>query len=241
MNSVPNIPISLLLVSLAPVALVLLLEQKWSLDYKEGIYAVLRMLAQLLAIGYVLGFIFNTNDPLIILLVLLLMVAASSWIALRTIKPRRVKLLPAAFFSILLCGGLTLALVTQIVLDIDPWFRPQFVIPLGGMIFAYSMNAISLGADRYYSELDNGAQHENARSTAYRAALIPVTNSFFAVGLVLIPGMMTGQILSGVDPLIAARYQIMVMAMVFGAGGLSSACFLYLVGRQREAVPPAKT
>jgi len=231
MDSISNIPISLLTLSLLPVALVLVIQHKWSLDYKEGIYAVLRMLAQLLAIGYVLGFIFTTSNPLIVLAVLLIMASASSWIALRTVKTRRRALITKAFISILLCGGATLALITQIVLAVDPWYRPQFVIPLGGMIFAYSMNAISLAADRYFHEVDNGSETTKARAIAYRAALIPVTNSFFAVGLVLIPGMMTGQILSGVDPLIAARYQIMVMAMVFGAGGLSSACFLYFVRR----------
>jgi len=62
-----------------------------------------------------------------------------------------------------------------------------------------------------------------------RASLIPITNSLFAVGLVSIPGMMTGQILSGVSPIIAVRYQIMVMCMVFSAAGISSACFLTLV------------
>ena len=72
---------------------------------------------------------------------------------------------------------------------------------------------------------------DKARNIAFRASLIPITNSLFAVGLVSIPGMMTGQILSGISPLIAARYQIMVMCMVFGAAGISSACFLALIKR----------
>jgi putative ABC transport system permease protein len=59
-----------------------------------------------------------------------------------------------------------------------------------------------------------------------RAALIPVVNSLLAVGLVSLPGMMTGQILSGISPLVAARYQIMVMSMIFGASGLSTLCYL---------------
>jgi len=56
-----------------------------------------------------------------------------------------------------------------------------------------------------------------------------VVNSLFAVGLVSLPGMMTGQILSGTSPFIAARYQIMVMAMVFGSSGLSTAFYLSFV------------
>ncbi|MCF6190181.1 MAG: ABC transporter permease [Cocleimonas sp.] len=67
---------------------------------------------------------------------------------------------------------------------------------------------------------------------AFRTAMIPITNSLFAVGLVSLPGMMTGQILSGVDPLVAVRYQIMVMAMVFASGGISSAICLVLFTRR---------
>jgi putative ABC transport system permease protein len=68
--------------------------------------------------------------------------------------------------------------------------------------------------------------YDEAKKIALQAALIPITNSLFAVGLVSIPGMMTGQILSGVNPPIAARYQIMVMCMIFGSTGISAACFL---------------
>ena len=77
--------------------------------------------------------------------------------------------------------------------------------------------------------MDNGVPYIEARGIALRTSLIPVTNSFFAVGLVSIPGMMTGQILSGIDPLEAVRYQIMVMCMVFGATGISSTCYLIFV------------
>jgi len=74
----------------------------------------------------------------------------------------------------------------------------------------------------------------DARNTAYRIAMIPATNSLFAVGLVSLPGMMTGQILSGIDPLIAVRYQIMVMAMIYGAEGISSAVFLKMLSLKQE-------
>jgi len=96
------------------------------------------------------------------------------------------------------------------------------------MIFANSMNAISLVAERFTAERDRGESYIDARDTALSAALIPITNSMFAVGLVSLPGMMTGQILSGVTPLLAARYQIMVMAMLFGAAGLAAITFLAL-------------
>ena len=90
------------------------------------------------------------------------------------------------------------------------------------------MNAVSLAAERFQAESNRGVDYEEARRTALQAALIPMINSLFAVGLVALPGMMTGQILSGVSPLIAAEYQIVVMTMLFGATGISAAIYLYL-------------
>jgi putative ABC transport system permease protein len=104
------------------------------------------------------------------------------------------------------------------------------MIPLAGMIFANSMNSVSLAAERLNAEIGRQETFEKARNIAYQASLIPIINSLFAVGLVSLPGMMTGQILSGVSPLIAVRYQIMVMAMIFGASGISVACFLHWAG-----------
>ena len=70
-----------------------------------------------------------------------------------------------------------------------------------------------------------------ARNTAYQTGMIPVINALLAVGLVSLPGMMTGQILAGVSPFIAARYQILVMCMIFASAGLSTALYLVLVRR----------
>ena len=90
------------------------------------------------------------------------------------------------------------------------------------------MTAISLAGDRFQSELARDVEADEARRVAFHTAMIPITNSLFAVGLVALPGMMTGQILSGVSPLIAAKYQIVVMTMLFGASGISVALFLVL-------------
>ena len=96
------------------------------------------------------------------------------------------------------------------------------------MVFASSMNSVSLSGERFYSELANKVSYEIARNTAFQASMIPNVNALLAVGIVSLPGMMTGQILSGISPFIAARYQIMVMCMIFASAGISSAYFLYL-------------
>lgn len=218
-----------LLFSFIPAALVIAVMVYRSLQYKTALYAMARMLLQLLLIGYFLIYIFEAQSGDIILVVLTVMLVAASWIALRTVPEHRKALYIKALLSITVGGGVTLLLVTQLVIGIDPWYQPSYMIPLAGMIFANAMTAISLAVERLTHELSNGVDYDKASATAYNAALIPVINGLFAVGLVSLPGMMTGQILSGISPLIAARYQIMVMAMIFGASGLSVLLFLRLV------------
>ena len=222
------IPLSHLAIAFLPAILVLLVFYWWQLKTGSVVYAFARMLVQLLLVGYFLLWIFNAEESWIVLLLMLAMVSIASWISLRTVPRHRTALYLTALVSIALGGGITLVLVTQVVLDTEPWFRASILIPLAGMIFSNAMNGISLAADRLIVELKLSPAYPPARNTALHTALIPMINSLFAVGLVALPGMMTGQILSGVSPLIAARYQIMVMCMLFGAAGLSTIIFLVL-------------
>jgi putative ABC transport system permease protein len=228
-STVQTIPFLKLLIGFIPVILTLSLLVRWSVNSKHAIYAVVRMLVQLLLVGYLLAYIFKSDSTWVVLAVLMVMVTASSWIALGSVKSHRRELFGKAVFSIAAGGGSVLLFVTQIVLELDPWYLPRYMVPLAGMIFANSMNAVSLAAERFFAEKERGVSYIESRRIALQAALIPFMNSLFAVGLVSIPGMMTGQILSGIAPPMAARYQIMVMCMVFGSAGISSAIFLMLV------------
>jgi len=228
-NSVQTIPFANLILAFIPAVAVVGILWKWGIGYGNSLYAIFRMLIQLLLIGYFLIFIFKSDSYLIVAGVLAVMLFASSWIALRTVKiPRRLLYLKS-FCSISVGGGLILLLITQGVLNLQPWYLPSYVIPLAGMIFASAMNSVSIALERLNAEVERDVSYDKARVIALRASLIPITNSLFAVGLVSLPGMMTGQILSGISPFIAARYQIMVMCMIFGSAGISSACFLALV------------
>jgi putative ABC transport system permease protein len=225
--SFPNLALAFI-----PVAVVVGLIHRWGLDSKHSIHAVLRMLAQLLLVGYALTFLFTTEQALLVLAVIMVMILAASWIALGALPQQRLAWIVYALISIFLGGVLTLLLTTQGVLELKPWYQPRFFIPLAGMIFANAMNSVSLAAERWIAEIERGIAWAEARNIAFRASLIPITNSLFAVGLVSLPGMMTGQILSGVSPLVAVRYQIMVMCMIYGSAGISAAIFLTLVSRQ---------
>ncbi|MDX1380907.1 MAG: ABC transporter permease [Xanthomonadales bacterium] len=234
-NPIQSIPLANLALSFLPVAVVIVLMYRWALGGGTALWSNVRMLVQLLAIGYVLTYIFRAEQPWIVLAVLAVMLTVSSWITLRPVQPRPPGLYWKILAAISLGGVSTLALITGLVLDPDPWFAPHLVIPLAGMIFANSMNTVSVAAERFASERVTEG-YEEARRRAMNAAMIPVINSMFAVGLVSLPGMMTGQILSGVSPLIAVRYQGVVMALIFGSAGLSAACYRWLL-RDASATP----
>jgi putative ABC transport system permease protein len=201
---------------------------RWSLSAGSALYANARMLLQLLVIGYVLTYIFETDQPLIIIGVVTLMIGVSSWIALRPLKEKGLNRYLTALIAIGASGLAMLGLVTQLVLELPRWFEPRFVVPLAGMIFANAMNTVSLAGERFEAELEREPDVREARGIALEAALIPQINALLAVGLVSLPGMMTGQILAGVDPLIAVRYQIMVMCMIFGSAGLAAMVYVQI-------------
>ncbi len=228
-NPIQTIPFSNLALVFIPVLIVLAIIWKWKLDVKNSVYAISRMLIQLLLVGYFLVFIFEYDNFFIVTFVLSIMLLVSSWIALRTLSIPRRLLYFKSFFAISLASVTILLLVSQGVLELHPWYSADKIIPLAGMVFASSMNSVSLAGERLEAEIKRSESFEQARIIAFKASLIPITNSLFAVGLVSLPGMMTGQILSGVSPFIAARYQIMVMCMLFGSAGISSAIFLTLL------------
>jgi len=199
---------------------------RWSQNWRQAVYANARMFVQLLAIGYILILVFETDRALVVLMVLLVMLVAGAWISLQPLPRRSSRLLLVALAALATCGGAVLVTVTQWVLDLPRWFEPRFVVPLAGMIFANAMNTMSLAAERFEEERKRNSSYLAARGTALHAAMIPQINALLAVGLVALPGMMTGQILSGTDPLVAVRYQIVVMCMVFSSGGLSAVAYL---------------
>jgi putative ABC transport system permease protein len=185
---------------------VIVILRRWSSSAGDAVYANVCMLLQLLIIGYALTFIFESDDPSVALSVIAVMLLAAAWIALRPVGRQSPWRYFLALLAISVGGVTTLLLITQLVLTLDRWYEPRFFIPLGGMIFSNAMNTISLAAERFESEWKLEPDYPRAQRVALDAALIPQINSLFAVGLVALPGMMTGQILSGVDPLIAVRY-----------------------------------
>jgi len=230
------IPVLNLLIALIPLGIVIGIYFRWSLKGGSLLYATARMLVQLTAVGFVLTFIFEAKNILLICLVLTVMLLVASWIALTPVKVSRKKTYAKAFAALFTGCVPTLLLIIFFVIRLEPWYDATYLIPLAGMIFSNAMNAISLAAERFQSEMERSNNFTEVRNKAFVTSLIPSINMFLAVGIVSLPGMMTGQILAGVDPLVAVRYQIMVMAMLLGSSGISSAVYLSVL-RPKVASP----
>jgi putative ABC transport system permease protein len=201
----------------------------------------IRALVQLFAVGYVLVYLFLHPRWWLVLLALVVMLVAATGTATRrrdksTGSRRRLWIISGS--AMLLSAGLTLAYVTQLVVHVRPWYDPRYLIPLFGMIVGNAMNGAALAAERLASEMEVRRGEVEAYlalgSTPARAAadpvrralvasLIPSVNGLMVVGLVQLPGMMTGQILAGQSPLLAVRYQIVVAFMLAGATAMTSA------------------
>ena len=223
-------------IAFIPVVVVLYLMWRSEFNIKKPMFALARMLLQLLVIGYFLLYIFNQGNAAVIVALLFFMMLVASWIALNVVAQRTWPLYLITLIALLFGGGSVLLVITQGVMKISPWYQAKMMIPLAGMIFSSSMTGISIALERFESEYlalveATSLSKKTITQKAFHAAMIPIINTMFAVGVVALPGMMTGQILSGVEPYIAARYQIMVMCMIFSATGLTVYVFLMLYTR----------
>jgi putative ABC transport system permease protein len=187
-----------------------------------------RMTIQLLAVGFFLVFLFKESKPWLTLLALVVMGIAASAIAVRTSQAFDWRRLGLVGLSMTVSTVFTLGIVLVFVLEIWPWQEPTTVIPLAGMTLSSAMNALSLAIERFDATVALNGDRPAAAKKALDTALIPITNSLMAVGVVSIPGMMTGQVLAGVSPYIAARYQIMILCCLFASAGLATKIYLAL-------------
>lgn len=197
--------------------------------------AAARTIVQLYIIGFVLKWVFQVNTPWALIPVIAVMILVAAREAVGRAGRRYPRAMLDTFITLFLCGLLTTFVVTQVVIRVEPWYKPQYVIPLLGMILGNGLTGISLCMDilleRFSEhqalvemELAHGATRwEAARGVlreAVRRGMIPIINSMMVVGLVSLPGMMTGQILAGNPPMQAVQYQIVVMFMIAAATSL---------------------
>ena len=234
--------ISLSLWDVAAVSVFILLNGALSLWLSLGIerqllVASIRMVAQLAAVGAVLTLLFGTAS----LAWTLAMATVMALVAGREITARQTRRLTGWWSYGLGTGTMTLAAAMLTLVALlgslrpTPWFDPRYAIPLFGMILGNAMTGISLGLDTLTTAVDKERPAIDARIAlgatrfealrqpmreAIRRGLMPMINAMAAAGIVSLPGMMTGQILAGIEPAEAVRYQLLIMFLIAGATGL---------------------
>lgn len=208
--------------------------------------AAARATGQLLLLGLVLGWIFETEGPWWVLGVMVLMASIAGIEAVSRTSYRITGALTGSMAVMLVTSmGVTLYGVVAVV-GVTPWYTPQYIIPILGMVLGNTLTGISLGLETvlggYARERDqvelllaHGASRREASRDvvrrAVRTGLIPILNAMAAAGVVSIPGMMTGQILGGEDPFIAARYQIFILFSIAGGVALGTLGVVFLATR----------
>ncbi len=237
-----------LLVSLLFIAFSLFLIKKWKLGLENTLLiGTLRTFVQLTLMGYVLTYFFDQQHWAFMLMLLLIMIVIASYEGTRRQKNEIPHFFLAMFVALLSAAILILGTILLFILDVKPWYSPYAAIPIGGMIIGNGLNSTALTANRFVGELKHrekeietllalGATPKlavyDAMKASIHAALIPNINAMMTVGLVQLPGVMTGQILAGIDPIIAVRYQIMIMYMWFTTATMANMIMLAIVYRQ---------
>jgi putative ABC transport system permease protein len=222
------------------VALKLDLERKLA-------WAAVRTVVQLLAIGYVLGWVFRFDRWFVVLPLMVLMTLIAGFAGAqrgaRTYAGQRVD----SVLSIWISSWLVASVGLFVVIRIRPWYEPQYAIPILGMILGNTLTGVSLGIERMTEELTarrdrvdmalalGATRWEAAQGPArqaVRAGMIPTLNQMAVVGVVSLPGMMTGQVLAGQSPLQAVRYQIVIMFLIAASSALGTVGAVLLTYRR---------
>ncbi|MBS0559120.1 MAG: iron export ABC transporter permease subunit FetB [Proteobacteria bacterium] len=247
-------PIVLTPRDLAVAAILLLVDAALSVALRLGLtralgIAAVRMVLQLLFIGYVLQRVFAIASPWLTLGVLLLMtaVAAREVAARPERKLRRYGNEAVGLIAVGFATAIASILALTTALRPAPWYDARYAIPLAGIVLGNVLNAASLALDHLLggvvrekpaieAQLCLGATIGQAmaplRRAAVRRGMLPVINQMSAAGLVTLPGIMTGQILAGLDPIQAVKYQILLMFLLSGGSGLSAVAIVYLAGHR---------
>ena len=209
-----------------------------------------RLFVQLLACGFVLQYLFSWQTWWLVCLVFALMALSAARISTQRVRHAVEGLFGNVYLSLLVSSLTVTLVVTQLVLHAQPWFSAQQVVPVLGMILGNGMSATAVAVERLFSDLDAradevetlvalGATPREAAQPSLRAAiaagLTPNLSVMAASGVVTLPGMMSGQILAGLDPLVAAKYQIVVMLMLNAGNAIAVTVACFRVYRRRFA------
>ncbi len=245
MNAIALTPLDL-----AVAATLVVVDAAISIALRLGLHrriaiATIRMVLQLVAIGFVLRFVFALREPAVTLALVVVM----ALVAAREVATRPAQRLAGFGNHLVGAASVGLAVILTALLALttairpQPWYDPRYAVPLVGIILGNVLNAASITLDvilggfareqgAIEARLAQGATFREASRPlvmrAIRQGLLPIINAMSASGIVTLPGIMTGQILAGMDPLEAVKYQILLMFLLAGASGLAAVAIAFL-------------
>lgn len=244
MDEIISLSLYQLLVAYVFVLIVFLI-MKWRKIPKQKLLfmAAVRMSIQLILVGYLLLWVFDQKNPWVTLLIIMVM----QTFAVATILDKFKKKISVPLKKVVMISFPTATLSVLLyflflVIQIDPWYDPQYFIPIAGMIIGNSMTGVTLALSQMDTQMkDHHAKVEEVLilggsvseatkpliDKSFQEAIVPTFNSMLGMGIIFLPGMMTGQILSGVSPLLAIRYQIAIMLGILGTVTLSVMLMLF--------------
>lgn len=226
------------------IILILIVRMRGIAREKQILLSTVRMTVQLVLVGYLLVYLFDNINPIFTIGVVIIMEVFAVYNIFKRAKYRLSKRLKRAVAISMTIGTLNcLFYFLLVVLRVNPWYNPRYFIPIAGMIIGNSMTGVSVGVNQLVdgmqtkkhlveSALMLGASPKIAAkdivNSAFDSAILPTINSMLGMGIVFLPGMMTGQILSGTSPLTAIEYQIAIMLSILGSVALTVVIFVQL-------------
>lgn len=206
--------------------------------------SAIRMTLQLILVGYVLVYVLDNPNPFVTVGIIFVMLSFAVFNVYQRTKPTiEINLKKMIALAMLVGVSINLIYFMFVILQLDPWYDPQFFIPVSGMIIGKTMTGVSLGVNNLLTSMKDkkekiegalmlGASPKLASKSiineAFDEAMLPTINAMVGMGIVFLPGMMTGQIIAGQSPLVAVKYQISVMLGVMGTVSITVLIFLHL-------------
>lgn len=245
MNKIIDITLYQLLIAYVFVIITLIIIRIRGIKREKHIFiSCIRMTIQLVIAGYVLLYVFDNPSWYLTALIVAIMLAFSVFNIFRRATFKLDKDMKVLIVISMIIGTfITTGIFIVVVIGVIPWYNPQYFIPITGMIVGNSMTGITLGLNKLYSEMNDkrsiienslmlGATPKQATkkfvNNAFDTALLPTINSMIGMGIVSLPGMMTGQILSGTLPTVAIKYQIGIILAIMASVSLTVIIFLSL-------------
>lgn len=230
------------------VAIALSRRTKANLE-RDFVWGAVRAAVQLMAIGYLLVLLFANERPEWVLLTITVMLLVAAFTSARRVEhgPGAKALFPLALAAIGAGAGVALLPVFAFIVAPHPWYEARYLVPISGMMLSSGMNVVAQVFERVFSSVHSEAPSieqwlalgasprqaiESQVRAAVRSAMIPTINGLLTVGLVALPGMMTGQIVSGTSPEQAVRYQIVIMYQMVAVAAVSGTLAAWLARRQ---------